>query len=183
MFILFIRRYIKVSVMFLKLEDFYAKMNKKLFILMVLVSVFGLLDSAYLTYIHYYETDHKICELVGNFECDIVNKSIYAEVDGVLSMFGIHVNLPIPLSVLGGLFFLALLGIQTSLYLKKPFFGYSIEERKNMLFLLSILGMCFGLFLIYIQAIVLRAWCLFCLILDIILFSTLILSFIVKKSR
>jgi uncharacterized membrane protein len=156
-------------------------MRRKTIIALIIFSVLGILNSSYLTYLHYSNDGSNICSAFGNFACDIVNKSTFSELTGIFQYFGLYFYLPIPLSVMGLCFFMVVLAIGLKETEKK-----TKEEKKrftNILFFLSSAGLLFGLFLIYIQAAILRAWCLFCLINDVILLSIVIAAFIMKKSN
>lgn len=160
-------------------------MRNRLLILLLLFSMLGLLDSTYLTYIHYNISGNNFCALAGNFECNVVSQSTYSEITGILSLFGIRLIIPLPVSVMGIIYFLIMFVIIISIHLKKPIFNIRIskKELKQYAFILSLCGMAFGLFLIYVQAFVLKAWCLFCLILDLILFSMLIIISVIRKQK
>jgi uncharacterized membrane protein len=147
-------------------------------LLTIIISIIGLADSGYVTY----EKFSGVIPACGaGFSCDTVLTSDYA-------YFG-----PIPISVFGFLFYGAMfiLGIfhyldlpliTTDLYKKKIAFLKKNTSKKTfekvqllhtylqtepwqfIAFLLSIAGFLFTLYLVFIMAFILKAWCLFCII-------------------
>jgi uncharacterized membrane protein len=90
---------------------------------------------------HYAVSPTQYCDLNALFNCDIVNRSKYSE------LFGI------PVSLIGALGYLALLGLT----LRK-----SLSFELVRLFA-SLGGLAFALYLTYIEEFVLRTWCLLCI--------------------
>lgn len=123
----------------------------------VLVAL-GLAVSGYLSYVKLADAP-MIC-LEGAFQCDAIQQSVYAELAGF------------PVAVLGLLSYVAL-----ALLL---FFQKRIEFlRENGIALL--LGLVFfawlySMYLVYIQAFVLQAWCQWCVIHEIIITLLLIVT-------
>ncbi len=145
-------------------------MRQRSFIkVLLVVIVLAIIDSAYLIALHY-ATTSTLCGLLGS-SCDVVNKSVYAE------MFGI------PVAVYGFVTFLLLLGLAIVVYRNKTVVSLDISPQYaagSMVILLSI-GVAFGLFLMYIQKFVLQRWCLFCLSLDILMWIALFVSVRIYK--
>ena len=156
-------------------------MQKKILILIFAFSILGILNSLYLTYLHYTGEKSTICDQFSSFKCEMVNTSVFSEMTGILGYFGIRIYLPIPMSVIGLGFFALISTI--SLIILTGKMKKMKKKLTDLLFIMSVMGTLFGLFLMYIQEFVLMAWCLFCLIMDIIIFSTLILSYFLKKSK
>lgn len=127
----------------------------------VVLSFVGMLVTAYLIYQHYKDAGGSFCDINDFVNCDIVNKSTYAEIFGI------------PVSVLGffayGVFFFASL------------FFHSIERKIHSgpllggLTLFSGIGLLFSLYLTYIEFFVLYAVCIFCLTQQILIFIIFLL--------
>lgn len=135
--------------------------------LLLIFAFLGFFDAAYLTIVHY---KHLIppCTIHG---CEVVLTSTYA------SLFGI------PIALLGTGFY-GIIIIFTGIYLtirRKP------HVIRQLLLTLCSLGFLTGLFLIFLQAFVIHAWCYYCLfseLIDFLLFDAswwLYASFIEKN--
>lgn len=111
--------------------------------LTVVLSIFGIFDTAYLTAKHY--LDSSVYCPVGK-SCETVLNSAYSIIYNIpISLFGIFFYFTILI--------LALLYLQTEKkILIKIFFG------------LSALGLIFSLWLFYLQAIVIKAYCFYCIL-------------------
>jgi uncharacterized membrane protein len=138
-----------------------AKRRNLLFIVIAVLSVCGLADAIYLTIEHI--TGQSVrCTIVAG--CSEVLSSSYAVVGGY------------PLASIGALayftvFSLAILAL----------FGYRIAGQ---LLILLVLAMCLvSLWLIYLQAFVIHAFCQFCLLSAIITFSLTGLVLLLWKAR
>lgn len=133
----------------------------KLPLLASLLALGGLADAIYLT-IHHYTTEPVPCGEA--FDCGAVLTSSYAEIGGI------------PLAFFGAIayftaFSLAILAV----------FGNRLMWR---LFGLQVVAMAlFSVYLIYLQAFVLKAFCQFCLISAGITFTLLIIALISKFWR
>lgn len=123
-------------------------MKKKLFLkIIILLSFAGIIASAYALYLHYSEGP-VFCDINAWFNCDIVNKSVYASIKGV------------PVAV-AGLFGYGVLFLIASLKL----FGVDFSRKSGLiLFSASVLGLGFSLYLTYIEAFVLATFCLICVL-------------------
>lgn len=134
---------------------------KKYLHAIVVLSFAGMLVTGYLIYQHYKDAGGSFCNIDDFVNCDIVNKSMYAEIFGI------------PVSVLGfvayGIFFLVSL------------FFHHFEKKIHAgpllagLTLFSGMGLLFSLYLTYIEFFVLRAVCIFCLTQQIIIFIIFLL--------
>ncbi|HEV8134313.1 MAG TPA: vitamin K epoxide reductase family protein [Pyrinomonadaceae bacterium] len=138
-----------------------AKRRNLLFIVIAVLSLCGLADAIYLTIEHI--TGQSVrCTIVAG--CSEVLSSSYAVVGGY------------PLASIGALayftvFSLAILAL----------FGYRIASQ---LLILLVLAMCLvSLWLIYLQAFVIHAFCQFCLLSAIITFSLTGLALFLWKTR
>jgi len=90
---------------------------------------------------HYGTSATEYCDLNATFNCDLVNRSTYSELGGV----------PVALIGLLGYLFLFALSFRTSL-------GSTVVR-----FVAAVVGLGFALYLAYVEAYVLGAWCLLCL--------------------
>jgi len=142
--------------------------NKRVKNLLIFFAVIGLITSTYLTYIHYQPSADIFCEELGG-GCDIASGSMYSTVDGILNNFGVYVNLPIPVAVLGIIAFIFII-------LMVKLIEYSHEEEHfNKLFYSVLVFLIFSAYLTYGEFIVLKTFCIYC---DIVKLVLLIIFFI-----
>jgi len=109
----------------------------------VVLALIGIADAAYLSAIHYYQTDPG-CSLITG--CDAVLSSEFAVILGV------------PLAY-GGLFYYLLLlsGMLT-------YYQYELKKALQVTLVVNLMGFLFSLWLIYVQAFILVAFCQYCLV-------------------
>lgn len=109
----------------------------------IILSILGIFDAAYLTAKHY--LDSSVYCPVGK-SCETVLNSDYS------------VIFNIPLSLFGIFFYFTIL-ILTLLYLQT-------EKRIliKIFFILSLLGFSFSVWLFYLQALVIKAYCFYCIL-------------------
>ncbi|MDD5711000.1 MAG: vitamin K epoxide reductase family protein [Candidatus Colwellbacteria bacterium] len=113
-------------------------------IFIIILAVIGLADSLYLTYAHYQQNSGIVCSL-GFGVCDEVTTSKYSVIFGI------------PLAAFGIIFYLLVL---------VPTFLYKRNGRQKTLRVLwgwVTLGFGVSIYLIYLQAFVLHAYCPLCL--------------------
>ena len=133
----------------------------KLPILAAVVALAGLADGIYLT-IHHYTAEPVPCGEA--FDCGAVLTSAYAEVAGIpLAAFGAAAYF--------AAFSLALLASFGNRLMWKVF---TVQVALMWLF---------TLYLLYLQAFVIKAWCQFCLISAAITFTLLMIAIISKFTR
>ena len=128
-------------------------------IFLLVIALLGFADSTYLT-IEHYKGVIPPCTIVSG--CEAVLTSTYSVVLGI------------PVSLLGAIYyFLILVGV----------FAY-IEGRNEkllrMALLVTVLGFIFSMWFLIVQAFILQAWCLYCLIstgTSTILFVTAVVIF------
>lgn len=158
--------------------------------------VLGILISAFLVYEHFSETASKFCTFGNNLDCGIVNKSPYANLDGISYLLTIDFNIPLPLIDISGinLFFdfitaNAFLGLLTLFFIlllnlnyKKSKFLF-IMKKSNVKWIRGVLifGVIYGFYLFIIQHFILKTYCIFCLALDLVMIISLIISFKIKN--
>ncbi len=132
-----------------------AKKQEIFIFLIIFGAVIGLLDSGYLSMLELRDQTGAACDL-GGLNCDAVLTSRYSRLLGIpLAYWG--------LAYYSALFFLAIVYLD----LKNRKILHLIE-----LWLWS--GFAVSLILFYIQAFVLKAFCLYCLISEVVIFILLI---------
>jgi len=145
--------------------------------ILIILSLAGILTSAYLLKLHYSQNPDAFCNLSSSINCDIVNKSQYA-------LFPPEYGVPVAL--LGLLNFLILLMAAIRLKSGKKFslLGETIDSLVLAEFIYYVLlaNLLFAFYLIYIEAFVLYAFCILCVLLDVIIFLSLFFAYRLKKS-
>ncbi len=128
-----------------------AKKQGILIFLIIFGAAIGLLDSGYLSMLEFRNQTGVACDL-GGFNCDAVLTSQYSRLLGIpLAYWG--------LAYYSALFFLAIV--------------YLDLKNKKILQLIELWlwsGFAVSLILLYIQAFVLKAFCLYCLISEVVIF-------------
>lgn len=120
--------------------------NHKLWLWSLVVSGLGLLDAVYLTLLKY--TNNKAMCIQGLGDCWSVNISRYSMIAGI------------PVAVLGAIAYLAIILL---LILEKR--GAFWRSRGVMLnFGLTLVGVLYSLYLTYLEIVVIRAICPFCVL-------------------
>ena len=109
-----------------------------------LVALAGAAVAGYLTYVHY-QPDALICTSGGG--CETVQDSKYAELAGI------------PVALLGLLAFLAVLVLVT----------WDSELARTLAATIALVGVGFAVYLIALQAFVIDAWCVWCLVNDVVI--------------
>tara|TARA_Y100000310_G_scaffold342852_1_gene447890 strand:- start:8775 stop:9359 length:585 start_codon:yes stop_codon:yes gene_type:complete len=165
--------------------------QKRRFNLLKVLLIIGMLVSLFLVYEHFSPNASKFCSFGDSFDCGIVNKSPYANLDGLSYLLTIDLKLPIPLIDISGinLFFDLITGnaFLGFLALAFVFFVYGARRSKNILFIkkgrglnwvVGILGfgVIYGFYLFLIQHYILKTYCIFCLGLDFVLIVSLIVA-------
>lgn len=118
--------------------------HRILFALIALLSLAGTIDSAISLERHYAKSTTPYCDFSQKFNCDIVNRSEYSEIAGI------------PVAGIGVAGYAALFVLST--------FWKSRTETPLRLFVASLAGLAFALYLTYIEAYQLMTWCILCLI-------------------
>jgi vitamin-K-epoxide reductase (warfarin-sensitive) len=126
-----------------------------LFVAVAVLSLAGIVDSAIALARHYAKSNTAYCDFGQKFNCDIVNRSEYSTVLGI------------PVAAIGIAGYGALFMLST-VWRSRP-------ETPNRLVGAAIIGLAFALYLTYIEAYALGAWCILCLssLLLILLISVL----------
>jgi len=111
-------------------------------VIILVIAVLGFADASYLT-IEHYKGVIPPCSLVSG--CETVLTSSYSVIAGV------------PVSLLGSIYYLIIaIGVFAYLDTKKTYI-------LKWTLVLTILGLLMSLWFIFLQAFILKAWCLYCL--------------------
>ena len=116
---------------------------KRLMLAIALLAILGATVSSVSLYHHFSNSKTSFCDIGQSFNCDLVNRSQYSSLAGV------------PVALIGIVGYLLILAFAT-LYREKA-------ETPLMLMTASLAGLGFALYLTYIEARVLYAWCILCL--------------------
>ena len=143
---------------------YFALRHRKIIVMIFLLSFLGFLDSTYLTIT---SLNHQIPPCTVTHGCETVLTSRFASVG------------PIPIAAFGIGYFIIMM-VLSLLYIQNT-------KRKlvKLLFIISSLAFVAGLGLVYIQAMILKAFCQFCLLAELFLTLNFLLSglFIVTHMR
>src|SRR3989344_7986467 len=164
--------------------------KNKLSIILNALLIIGILSALFLVYEHFSATASKYCTFGESFDCGIVNKSPYANLDGRSYLLTIDFGLPLPLIDISGInwFFdlmtsnafwgfltLLLVFLLHTKFKNKKLLWITPEKNKKWIRGLLIFGLIYGIYLLAIQHFILKTYCIVCLILDaVILFSLII---------
>lgn len=118
-------------------------MKDKLALVIILLALIGIVLSGVSLYNHYKSTPTDYCDLGDNFNCDIVNRSIYAQVGKV----------PVAAIGLAGYIVLLVLAIQPR----------ANRTASTLLVLGALGGLGYSLYLTYVEKYLLATWCIICL--------------------
>ena len=131
-------------------------LHRRLMVVVAVLALAGVAVSSFSLYHHFSRSKTSFCDIGESFNCDLVNRSVYSTVLGV------------PAALIGILGYLLILGLAT-VYREKA-------ETPAILVIVSAAGLGFALYLTYIEAYVLRAWCILCLTSLTLIFSSAVLS-------
>jgi uncharacterized membrane protein len=115
----------------------------RLYFVIALLAIAGMAVSSFSLYHHFSKSKTSFCDIGQSFDCDLVNRSQYSTFHGM------------PVAFLGILGYLLLLSLAT-VYREKA-------ESPLILTGSALAGLGFALYLTYVEAFVLHAWCLLCL--------------------
>ena len=154
-------------------------MQRKYIKLMILLSLLGVLITSYLIYVHYKPVEDSLCSISDKMDCNSVNKSQYSGFFGSVGLIKLKYALgfDIPVALLGLLTYSILFILAIMLHKK-------IQKRiLHFIFALSLAGFLFSLYLAYIEAFVLRLWCLFCILQAVIVTILFLTSIVLLRSK
>jgi len=121
---------------------FAAVSRKRYFSLIMVCCMLGAVASSLALQHHYRHDASSFCNFNATFNCDVVNRSSYSEIAGV------------PVALVGLLAYLFMIGL-SMLQGEKP-------ETPALLLFLGLAGLGFSVYLTYVEAEVLRTWCVLC---------------------
>jgi uncharacterized membrane protein len=134
--------------------------NRLWFVAIAILSFAGIALSAVSLQRHYAKSASEFCDFSQKFNCDIVNRSEYSEVQGI------------PVAAIGVLGYAALFFLST--------FWNSRAETPNRLLAGSSAGLCFALYLTYVEAYELKTWCISCVASQVMILLITVCAAIVK---
>ena len=117
---------------------------------LAVVAVAGIAVAGYLTYVHY-QPDALICTSSGG--CETVQESDYAELAGI------------PVALLGLIAWVAVLALVV----------WDSELARTLVAAIALGAAGFAIYLIVLQAFVIDAWCVWCLVNDVVLVPLLVI--------
>jgi uncharacterized membrane protein len=126
-------------------------MKKVLSLLLVVFSTLGILDTSYLLY---EKLNGTIPPCSSAFKCNDVLTSEWSSIG------------PVPLSLLGLLFYSAFLTLVIIYFLEKESLvvGRFKFQLPTLLLMWGTIGAAFSMYLVFIMGVVIQAWCLYCLL-------------------
>jgi vitamin-K-epoxide reductase (warfarin-sensitive) len=137
-----------------------AARNRLWCLVIAILSFAGIVLSAVSLQRHYAKSATGFCDFSQNFNCDIVNRSEYSELQGI------------PVAAIG------VLGYATLFFLST--FRNSRAQTPNRLLAASIAGLGFALYLTYVEACELKTWCILCVASQVVIFLITVFAAIVK---
>jgi len=117
--------------------------GNRYFLFVSLCAAVGALVSGLALQHHLGRDSSSFCNINATFDCDIVNRSSYSRIAGI------------PVAFVGLSCYFLVLGL-TIFQRQKP-------ETPALLLFLSSAGLAFSLYLTYLEAAILRTWCVLCL--------------------
>jgi uncharacterized membrane protein len=118
-------------------------MGRRFFLAVGICAAIGASVSGLALRHHYRPNALSFCNINAAFDCDVVNRSSYSTVAGI------------PVALAGLLAYLLILGLAT--------FQAHKPETPALLLCFGATGWLFSVYLTYVEAIVLRTWCVLCL--------------------
>lgn len=118
---------------------------RKIIIIVFLILTFIGAAMAYTLLLNHFSLDTSPCAINPSFNCDIVNRSVYAEILGV------------PVALIG------LLGYATMFLLAGHILFFKNDIVPHLLFAFSLGGLIFSLYLTGIEKFILHTYCPYCL--------------------
>ncbi len=128
-------------------------MRIKIKTLLIIISLFGIISTLYLTYAHYFGSN--LCDINDFLSCGTVNISEYSTIFNI------------PLAILGIIYFLLT-------------FALIINNKTKLAGYLSIPVIIYSLYLTYVEFFIIEALCIVCEITKMFMFGIIVLA-IYKK--
>ncbi len=127
-----------------------------LFAAIAVLSLVGVLLSAFSLQRHYAKSESTFCDFTQKFSCDIVNRSEYSEIEGI------------PVAAIGVAGYAVLLLLST--------LWKSRKETPSRLMAAASAGLFFAFYLTYVEAYQLKTWCILCLGSQLVILLITVLS-------
>jgi uncharacterized membrane protein len=134
--------------------------TRVLFVFIAILSITGVILSAVSLQRHYAKSETNFCDFSQKFSCDIVNRSEYSEVAGV------------PVAGIGVAGYMALFLFST--------LWKSRSRTPTRLLAVAVAGLLLALYLTYVEAYELKAWCILCLASQLVIFLITVAAAVVK---
>lgn len=131
----------------------------RLLLVIAILALAGVTVSSVSLAHHYGTSTTAYCDFGENFNCDVVNRSVYSTVLGV------------PVALIGVIGYMALL-LCATVYRNRRHTGSTLLFGSSA-------GLVFALYLTYIEGFVLNAWCILCLSSLAMIFLITVLSSVV----
>jgi len=132
--------------------------DRGLRVALAVVALAGVAVAGYLTYVHY-RPESLIC--TGGGGCETVEESEYAELLGI------------PVALLGLVAYLVVLGLLVR----------DTPLARTLAVAVGIAGLAFAGYLVVLQAVVIEAWCVWCLVNDLAIVPLLAVLAVVRAVR
>ena len=134
--------------------------GRKIWVASLILSILGLADSVYLSWIKFSHTEASCIRGIG--DCFSVNTSRYSEFMGIpIALFGVIGYLIIIVVLLAG---------------RRP--GFFLENSPLIVFGATLFGVLYSAYLTYLEIAVIKAICPYCLVSAILMLSLFILSIV-----
>ena len=148
--------------------------------------VIGLILSGVLIYEKFVEVGSSFCTFGGGLDCGVVNKSPYSKIDGFFYLLAVDFGLSIPVSffpdiplfsnaMISLIFFIVLIFLQYKYQTGQAIGEISREKLNKLIDGLLIVGVCYGFYLFLVMHFILFTYCIFCILLDVVLISCLVI--------
>ncbi len=167
-----------LSPLFTMTEKSIVPIVNKLLAAAAVLAFLALPVTGYLTYMHYAPEASDFCTINETINCDIVNKSQWSYLDLGFA--------EIPVAIMGFMTYLVLFIVPIGLIANWPFQKIHKIFRRGVVIMLlrwlAVVGTLFSLYLTYIEAFVLHAWCVFCVAQQILILAIAVLFFVIKSN-
>jgi len=126
----------------------------------LILSVIGFLLSVYLTYLHYTDGQSAFCSQ--GSDCDVVRQSSYSSILGI------------PVALLGAVGYVLIFWF--------IYVSMARSTRWLLLYIISLAGFAFSLYLTYLEIVVIKAICPYCLVSALIM-TIIFIMLVYRKSE
>lgn len=135
-------------------------------LIIAILCILGFLVTGYLIYMHYTGA-HSICDINETFACSVVNTSSYSKFMGL------------PISLLGFFSYLAIFVLAIRVMMKKTMKKHFKKTHLvDFIFFISLFGTLFQFYLLYIETFLLEAFCIFCIMSEILITLIFLLTLV-----